>query len=280
MQTPFIGPSYNLESRPASVQRTINMIPVPLEPGNERAPWVFKDVPGLVALAQPPNDPYFSSVLFLANGAGLTTDSSSYAWTFTSAGSIALNSTFPLNGRDTYYVPPSGVLNNGDGAAIMALIGSGEWCDEFYIRYVSASFGIEGNIAQFPIGITSVTPSRTVRYIQSGGGTVLDLLTPSTFGSGAFHHITIIRDNTTNAVYARYHIAINGTVVATSTEPILKTEIESQSANRLMGFDVNSPTHYIGGRRFTRNTRRYLTNSQGGAMNTFTPDPYPFIVGD
>lgn len=48
MQTPFIGPSYNLESRPASVQRTINMVPVPLEPGNERAPWVFKDVPGLV----------------------------------------------------------------------------------------------------------------------------------------------------------------------------------------------------------------------------------------
>lgn len=48
MQTPFIGPSYQLESRPASVQRTINMIPVPLEPGNERAPWVLKDVPGLV----------------------------------------------------------------------------------------------------------------------------------------------------------------------------------------------------------------------------------------
>jgi hypothetical protein len=44
----IIGPSYNLESRPASVQRTINMVPVPLEPGNERAGWVFKDVPGLV----------------------------------------------------------------------------------------------------------------------------------------------------------------------------------------------------------------------------------------
>lgn len=45
----FIGPSYNLESRPASVQRTVNMVPVPLEPGNERAGFVFRDVPGLVA---------------------------------------------------------------------------------------------------------------------------------------------------------------------------------------------------------------------------------------
>jgi hypothetical protein len=44
----FIGPSYNLESRPASVQRTVNLVPVPLEPGNERSGWVFRDVPGLV----------------------------------------------------------------------------------------------------------------------------------------------------------------------------------------------------------------------------------------
>jgi hypothetical protein len=43
----LIGPSYNLESRPASVQRTVNLMPVPLEPGNERTGWVFKDVPGL-----------------------------------------------------------------------------------------------------------------------------------------------------------------------------------------------------------------------------------------
>lgn len=44
---PFIGPSYNL-SRPASIQRTIGMMPVPVEPGNERAPWTFKDIPGIV----------------------------------------------------------------------------------------------------------------------------------------------------------------------------------------------------------------------------------------
>lgn len=47
---PFVGPSYNL-NRPASVQRTIGMMPVPVEPGNERSAWAFKDVPGLVEFA-------------------------------------------------------------------------------------------------------------------------------------------------------------------------------------------------------------------------------------
>jgi len=43
----FVGPTYDLPGKPASVQRTINMIPVSQEMGNERSPWVFKDAPGL-----------------------------------------------------------------------------------------------------------------------------------------------------------------------------------------------------------------------------------------
>lgn len=46
MELPFVGPSYSLDSRPSSVQRTINMVPLPQEPSNERTAWVFKDVPG------------------------------------------------------------------------------------------------------------------------------------------------------------------------------------------------------------------------------------------
>lgn len=53
MELPFVGPSYHLESRPSGVQRTINMVPVPEEPGNERTAWVFKDVPGLVVFNDP-----------------------------------------------------------------------------------------------------------------------------------------------------------------------------------------------------------------------------------
>jgi hypothetical protein len=54
VEPPFVGPSYNLDSRPASVQRTVNLIPVPQEPGNERTSWVFKDAPGLVLLTDFP----------------------------------------------------------------------------------------------------------------------------------------------------------------------------------------------------------------------------------
>jgi len=46
-QIPFVGPTYNLRRRPHSVQRTVNLVPVPQEPGNERTRWVFKDVHGL-----------------------------------------------------------------------------------------------------------------------------------------------------------------------------------------------------------------------------------------
>jgi hypothetical protein len=56
-QIPFVGPSYQLDSRPASVQRTINLVPYPQEPGNERTKWVFKDVPGLVAISSAPVTP-------------------------------------------------------------------------------------------------------------------------------------------------------------------------------------------------------------------------------
>lgn len=48
MSIPFIGPSYQLRSRNADLQRAVNLIPVPLEPGNERSVWRFEDVPGLV----------------------------------------------------------------------------------------------------------------------------------------------------------------------------------------------------------------------------------------
>jgi hypothetical protein len=43
----FIGPSYTLRQRSTDVQRVVNMYPVPIESGNTKSPWAFKDVPGL-----------------------------------------------------------------------------------------------------------------------------------------------------------------------------------------------------------------------------------------
>lgn len=47
----LIGPSYNLTNRNASVQRTVNLIPRMIEPGNEKSQWMLDDVPGLVEWA-------------------------------------------------------------------------------------------------------------------------------------------------------------------------------------------------------------------------------------
>lgn len=56
---PFIGPTYPLSSKPASVQQTVNLIPVILESKNERVLWAFKDVSGLVL--QPGPTLYYTS---------------------------------------------------------------------------------------------------------------------------------------------------------------------------------------------------------------------------
>lgn len=75
MPNPFLGPTYSLQSRPASVQRSINLMPIPVEPGNERTAWVFKDVPGLVQVTtslQAPISDSFEVDLHGINNAGLS----------------------------------------------------------------------------------------------------------------------------------------------------------------------------------------------------------------
>lgn len=48
MTVPFVDGSFQLRSRGADFQRTVGLIPIPMEPANERTAWVFKDIPGLV----------------------------------------------------------------------------------------------------------------------------------------------------------------------------------------------------------------------------------------
>lgn len=99
----LVGPSYNLLSRPASVQRTVNMVPVPLEPGNERTPWVLKDVPGLVSAvsswAPPDSNISLSGTVALATN-GFNSTSASFAWPATSqAGDLGVLVVFSQPGR-------------------------------------------------------------------------------------------------------------------------------------------------------------------------------------
>lgn len=47
----FVGGSYNLTNRNASLQRSVNLIPKPIEAGNEKSAWAFFDAPGLTLFA-------------------------------------------------------------------------------------------------------------------------------------------------------------------------------------------------------------------------------------
>lgn len=64
MEIPFVGPSYDLLTRPSGVQRTINLVPVSQEIGNERVAWAFEDAAGLEAwspVAAPSGSPWNSA---------------------------------------------------------------------------------------------------------------------------------------------------------------------------------------------------------------------------
>ncbi|HRI16894.1 MAG TPA: hypothetical protein PL196_00070 [Burkholderiaceae bacterium] len=238
--------------------------------------WEYSATVMARSIVVPAVDAQFANVLILANGAGLTVDSSPYARSLTTSGGIALDSTYTLNSANTYRIPPSGRLDTADFSAIATLLGAGEWCLEFWMRYVSASFGIEGTVYS-GIGTISVTPGRLVHFVNSSP--TVDIQASAALPSGAFGHVAIIRDNTTDASNARYHIAIGGTVSATTAGTLSKSTTEAGTSTHIMGFDVNSPTVAFGGLRLTRGTRRYLTNVEGAAVNTFTPDAYPFALG-
>jgi hypothetical protein len=224
------------------------------------------------AAGSPPNDPLVNNVLINVNGAGVDVDSSTYNRTLINEG-VVLDNTYLLNGHPTYRCTPGTRLRNLDSIAIASLQAANEWCYELNIRYLSASFGIEGNINQFPNFILSITPGLVFRMIMIIGGFTLNLTGVLT--AGVFNHVAIIRDNTTHATWTRIHLAINGVVVATSTDNIPKTEAISFSGERVMGFDINSPSVVFAGQRLTNLSRRYLHNTVGNPVNSFAPDPYP-----
>ena len=141
---PLIGPSYNLDSRPASVQRTVNLMPVPLEPGNERAGWVLKDVPGLVEFEEPPLTPCEQAALLLIHGGGTNgsnsfTDFSLYEHVVVAEGASAYGNTYTFNGQTMFHIPGS----VGDAVAIAYesefAPGDGDFCIEFAFAWAEAS---------------------------------------------------------------------------------------------------------------------------------------------
>lgn len=71
----FVGPSYNLNTRKADVQRVVNMMPTPVEAAGGKSNSYLAPVPGMSEFSPPSaGDPFWSDVLFYLplNGTGTT----------------------------------------------------------------------------------------------------------------------------------------------------------------------------------------------------------------
>lgn len=213
---PLVGPSYNLDSRPASVQRTINLVPVPQEPGNERTAWVLQDVPGLrrVELEEGGGvvtGPVSTPLLLQLNGDFL--DSSGNANHYSALGG---HSFVPARFSD-------GVENLGTGSPPGAATTNFTIADtneaftiDFWYRAISYpalsshDLWIDG-----ASGIVRFQVNNVTNYlIVTLNGTVYNQTTGPTVSTTDFQYIRLTR-----GLAGAVTLTVNGIVVLTFTEP-------------------------------------------------------------
>lgn len=173
--TPFVGPTYSLRSKPASVQRTVNMEPVPLEPGNERTGWVFKDVVGLVTMATQPSGPadsLYSLVFWLLPG----------STNFQDYGPLAKGSAsvFGEVVTNTHILASANTIQAGGAAGQRCEVASSPipdvFCIEgfFYSDLSSGQGAIFSNRNGSALGfvVNAISPG-TLQFSVTSGGTVI-----------------------------------------------------------------------------------------------------------
>lgn len=70
-EIPFVGPSYDLAVKKADVQRSVNLMPTPIESGMGKAPMFLKPVPGLTQFSGVPDAGCPPLILEKFDGTGL-----------------------------------------------------------------------------------------------------------------------------------------------------------------------------------------------------------------
>lgn len=223
------------------------------------------------------------TVGLLLNGAGLTVDSSSFARALSVTGTVTLDNTKPYLGADTYNKPQGGgvsnnrlVLDDGD-AWVASLCGAGEWCLETRFNPTAAGSG-EDRILSLGCITMSWASTGVLSFNASNiGGTSYSVASSSgAVPLDTWASCMLIRDNTTDATNGFLRLALDGVVVASSSSFSKAATLSGTGFAWPIGYNSIGPGGAFAGLRLTAGTRRYLTNAEGAALNTFTPDPYPF----
>lgn len=265
----LIGPTYNLDSRPASVQRTVNLVPVPLEPGNERAGWVFKDAPGLVSAVSewepsPDNapDPLFAQVLLLlmgegSNGSTTFTDSSNYAR------SVSIGAASPAISTAQFKMGASSIYGGSGSPELLFFRGGTEWAqdnwswDTWIRRAADGNYhGLFYHDANLIIRLRGPSDSGTYQLRVTLNGTTL-LTSTSSVALNTWTHlaVTVAKVSTTYTV----RLFFNGVEEASTTTTNTNMSLRSASANASIGRHDSGGfaglNDYIDGYRITAATR-------------------------
>lgn len=257
-QIPFVGPSYNLDSRPSGVQRTINLIPVPEEPGNERTSWVFKDVPGLTAFNQGTNDPFFANVMALWHFNGDFVDSSSFNRVGT-LNDATIAASPSLYGSGSMRIP-QGPFTAATAATVFALSPvSGAYTIEFAFVGPTSSVGVvlrasASNEFIFGWSWFGGNTARMTVSTKNGAGVNLNSALLTVAGDGIFHQYALVRQPTTGltSLYVDGVLSVSG------------TDTQAMNVTATIGFSggVASPVvSYLDEVRITAAVARYSGSS-------------------
>lgn len=228
-------------------------------------------------------DPLFGSVLLLLTAqAGLTTDSSSFGRAMSEAGAVAVDAAKPLEGKSTYNKQHGGGVSNNrlsltDGDSFVNAMGSSEFCLEFYYNHTTDSTGDDRLMSLASLSVRRTNAGAIIAFVVADSSSISVGSPDASAPLDTWKHIALIRDNTTDASFSFLRLFIGGELVNSSTS-FGKTHSLNGSVDTFpypLGFNSISPGGSFGSLRLTQ-ARRYMTNSQGEAITSFTPDLHPF----
>lgn len=182
------------------MQRTVGLIPVPQETGNERVSWVFKDVPGLTVFNTPPV--YDTIALLHFNGInGSTTITDVYgntSWALTGPGSLTTGA--PKFGSASFTNAGFFVGPGPTSSSAFATFGVANFTIEIWFKSSFATTMTMVNFGLNDLGV-SLTGGNVSVSSFNAGGTLVCATSGTNYADNAWHFCQVVRSGLVTVVY-------------------------------------------------------------------------------